>query len=140
MKTILESIQTRLSTITEFNYIGEDWGQLNTDPLVTMNWPCCIYNISRGFYNDLGKDPSQTPKNRQTGKFRLKLNIANPRMDTTNENWIEHDLMEKVHIALHGFSPLENCSVLKRNDYKRLKRNNGMIIYKVIYTFEVINI
>ncbi|MFP3591812.1 hypothetical protein [Chryseobacterium sp. SIMBA_038] len=140
MKTILESIQTRLSTITEFNYIGEDWGQLNANPEVTMTWPCCLFNLSRGFYNDLGRDQTKTPKNRQTGIFRLKLNIANPRLDTPAESWKEHDLMEKVHTLLHGYSPAENCSVLKRKNYKRLKRMNGMVVYKVIYTFEVTNV
>lgn len=140
MKTILESIQTRLSGIIEFNYIGEDWGQLNTDPAVAMTWPCCLFNISRAFYNDLGRDQTKTPKNRQTGMFRLKLNIANPRLDTTTENWKEHDLMEKVHTLLHGYSPAENCSVMKRKNYKRLKRTNGMIVYKVIYTFEITNV
>ncbi|WP_308004460.1 hypothetical protein [uncultured Chryseobacterium sp.] len=140
MKTILESIQARLSTISELNYIGEDYGQLNTEPLVTMDWPCCIFNISRGNYSNLGKDLIQTPKNRQRGMFRLKINIVNPRRENNVDSWMEHDLMEKLHKSLHGFIPKENCSILKRGNYKRLKRNDGLIVYKVIYTFEVVNI
>ncbi|WP_294243785.1 hypothetical protein [uncultured Chryseobacterium sp.] len=140
MKNELENIRTRLSTIAEFNFTGEDWGQLNADPAAAPEFPCCLFNISKASYNDLGKDPGQTPKNRQSGSFRLKLNIADQGSENRSLSWAEHILMEKVHQALHGFSPTEKCSPLKRKNYKRLKRSNGLIVYKVIYTFEVTNV
>ena len=148
MKTILQNIQTKLREVTELKHIDEDCGQLNIfQPPV--NWPCCLIDISTANYSNLGIDRNLQPINRQSGKFLIKLTLANLKLTNTSMNapqsqkdqaWFIWDLAQKIHEKIHGFTPDVNTSRMLRHDLQKSLRDDGVQEYFITYNLEVTNI
>jgi hypothetical protein len=148
MKSILQNIQGKLSDITDFKYIDEDWGQLNYyQPPV--KWPCCLIDINNANYSNIGKDLQSKPLNRQLGKVVAKITIATLKLTNTSmqapqaqkeQAWVIWDIMQKVHENLHGFSPGETCSKMLRSSLERTQRDDGVQEYQILYEFEINNV
>ena len=131
MKTILQNIQTKLREVTELKHIDEDCGQLNIfQPPV--NWPCCLIDISTANYSNLGIDRNLQPINRQSGKFLIKLTLANLKLTNTSMNapqsqkdqaWFIWDLAQKIHEKKLAFFGVFIVSIYIIIRYKKKRLN-----------------
>lgn len=150
MKDILLNIQTQLSTIPEFKYVDEDWGQLDDyGPHVPVQWPCCLIDFSAAQYSDIGKDKTATPQNRQEAAGSISFTFANLRtvnssakapLSQKNIAWLLIGLIEEAHKKIHGFRAGENSGGLIRTTFRRIKRDDGIQQYTVIYTLGIHNV
>ena len=150
MKTILQTIQDKIATVSEINYVDENWGQLDYySPNMPVKWPCCLIDLNDGFYSNIGQDATKKPKRRQNGKFALRLTLADVKLTNTsklapqsqkNNAWKIYGIMENLHEVLHGFNPGINCSALLRRGFQRVLRDDGVTEFQIIYEFEVQNV
>ena len=149
MEEILKNIQTRITEIVEIKYVDEDWGQLDlfgTD--IPVQFPCVVFDIKTGSFGNLGNDRKQVPQQRQIGKFVLELSVATLKLSNTsvkapisqkNNAWKIYDLIKSIHEKLQGFSANENCGKLNRVSYQKIRRDDGVQEFRLIYDFEVGN-
>jgi hypothetical protein len=149
METIILNIQNRIKE-SAVKYVDEDWGQIN---LITgdypVQFPCVLFDIKDGSFENLGHDRKATPKERQLGRFNVELCIANLKLSNTSGRapltqktraWSIHSIIQTVHEKLQGFSPDENCTKLIRKSYQKIRRDDGIQEYRIIYDFEATNV
>jgi hypothetical protein len=149
MESILLNIQAKIAE-SAVKYVDEDWGQLNLFPGdFPVQFPCVLFDIKDGSFENIGQDRKATPKERQLGRFTLELCIAKVKLSNTsgkapitqkNNAWSIHSLIQSVHEKLQGFCPAENCSKLIRKSYQRIRRDDGIQEYRVVYDFEAGNV
>ena len=150
MKEILKNIQAKITEVQTVKYVDEDWGQLNLFPGdFPVHFPCVLFDIKDGQFENIGADRRATPKERQLGRFSLELCIAKMKLSNTsgkaplsqkNNAWEIQDIIQMVHEKLQGYSAGENCSKLIRKSYQRIRRDDGIQEYRVSYDFEVGNV
>lgn len=150
MKTLLETLQNRLSEVTELKYIDENWGQLDYySPNMPVQWPCCLIDIQSAQFDNVSKDLTKRPKDRQNAQIGIELTLANIKLNNTsyqapkgqkNNAWEIFDWAEKIHAQLHGYSPLANASKLLRASFGRVQRDDGVQEYKIVYLLELFNV
>lgn len=150
MDTIIPSVQALLEVIDEVNYVDEDWGQLdNYSPHPPVKWPCILIDIAAASFSELGQDRTATPMQRQIADTRISLTIANmkltnssgraPQPQKDNAHSI-HTLIKKVHEKLHGINPNATSGKLIRTGFQRVKRDDGIQEYTVIYSLDKTNV
>lgn len=150
MKEILTAIQAQLALTGDFKYIDEDWGQLdNYGSHIPVQWPACLIDFTGGSYTDIGIDRSASPQNRQQATGSITFNFANLKLTNTSKNaptvqkdnaWLLLGIIEMAHAKLHGFRPGANCGSLMRASFRRIKRDDGIQHYQVIYTMGLNNV
>ena len=150
MKNSLESIQQLLQAIEGLKYVDEDWGQLDYySPNFPVQWPCVLIDISSVGYSDIGNDRRATPMQRQMGNAVFSFTIADLKLTNTsgkapqmqkNNAWSIWDLIEKIHAHLQGFNPSANAGKMIRTSLNRVKRDDGVQEYTVIYICGLHNI
>jgi hypothetical protein len=150
MKTILKSIQTKLSEVSELKYIDEDWGQLDYySAHPPTQFPLALIEIATANYSNIGIQRQSSPQNRQMAQATLVITVANLKLTNTslqapitqqNQAWTIYDILESIHEKIHGFAPVENCSKLIRTGYKRIKRDDGIQEYELTYKLELSNV
>ena len=150
MKETLLNIQNKLEAIPGINYVDEDWGQLDDyGPHPPVKWPCCLIDFSGAQFSDIGTDKSATPQNRQEATGSITLIFANLRTTNTSGKapigqkdvaWLLSGLMEEAHKVIHGFKPGTNTGALMRTSFRRVKRDDGIQQYQVIYTLGIHNV
>lgn len=144
---ILKAIQNKISEIPQIKYVDEDWGQLNLYGLdVPVKFPCALFDIKDGGFENMGNDRRQTPSQRQLGRFTLDLAVGNLKLTNTSgrapqsqksKAWEIHTLIKLVHEKLQGFSPRADCSKLIRMSAQRIRRDDGVQEYHILYGFEI---
>ncbi len=149
MKTLLESVQNKLSEIKELKYIDENWGQLDYySPNMPVQWPCCLIDLQTAQFDNVSKDFTKRPKERQNANISVELTLANMKLTNTSFNapkgqkdnaWRIFELAEQIHRTLHGKVPVENASRLIRTSFGRVQRDDGVQEYKITYTLEMFN-
>lgn len=139
MNNILLSITDRLaSEVSDLKYISPDWGQLDyysSNPPV--QWPCALVDVVGVQYTNLSQGA-------QLGAYTLLVRIA--ALPLTNSStqapeaqreqalaWWQ--LLEDVHVALQNFIPGDACTPLVRTSGRRLRRDDGVMLWEVNYTF-----
>jgi hypothetical protein len=150
MKTLLLGIQDQLATATGLKHIDEDWGQLDDyGPHVPVKWPCCLIDFTAANYTDIGIDRASTPQNRQQATGSITLNFANLKLTNTsklapigqkNDAYLLMELIETVHAKIQGFRPEEKSGAMMRSSFKRVKRDDGIQQYQVVYTIGLNNV
>ena len=150
MKEILESIQNRLMTVNELKYVDEDWGQLSDySSRPPVKWPCSLIDFASAEYSNIGIDKSATPRNRQQATGAISITFANLKITNTsgkapvgqkNDAWQLHEVIEVAHGILQGFKPTAHCGALVRSGFRRVKRDDGIQQYQVIYTMGIHNV
>lgn len=150
METILKNIQTKISEVEAVKYTDEDWGQLDFyGKDIPVQFPCVIFDLKTGEFENIGKDRTQIPAERQIGRFTLEINLANIKLSNTsgksplsqkNNAWNIHNIIADLHAQLQGFSAAENCGKLNRKSYLRVRRDDGVQQFRILYDFEVANI
>ncbi|WP_052444274.1 hypothetical protein [Flammeovirga sp. OC4] len=133
MKQILNSIQEQLSKISEVNYAGEDWGQLDEER-PPVKFPCALVDMDQFQYSDMGEKT-------QMGEGIIQITVADIKLQgnrpTAQMNRVsDHDrfmtVLEKVHEKLHGYGTAE-FQPLKRVSMAKIKRTDGIRSYVISY-------
>lgn len=149
MIAIINGIQTLIKTIPEVKYVDEDWGQLDYySPNFPVKWPCVLIDISNANFNNLGIDVQQKPKNRQTAEISVRLTIA--RIKLTNSSGMAsklqkenarsiHKLIDDIHKKIQGKNAHSQSGKLIRKSLNRIKRDDGVQEYSVVYNLTVVN-
>ena len=150
MKELLLSLQNQLAIVAALKYIDEDWGQLDDYGTHTpVKWPCCLIDFTDADYSDIGVDRAATPKNRQQALGSITLNFANSKLTNSSRNapivqkdnaYLLLGVIEDVHKIIQGFRPAENSGGLIRKSFKRVKRDDGIQQYRVVYTIGLSNV
>src|SRR5690606_34396430 len=100
-------------------------------------------------YSDIGMDKTALPINRQEGNYIITISIANLKLSNTSKRapetqkqnaWSLHNLIEDVHKVIHGFKPHEKSGKLVRVSKRRIKRDDGVQLYKVSYSMGAHNV
>ncbi len=138
MKELLQAIQVRVQDkVTALKYIDEDWGQLDYySNMPPVQWPCCLIDVGTVAWKNIGNKQQQ-------GEATITLYIADVKKTNTSgkapatqrtQAYAIHDTIEAVHQALHTYLPLPNSSVLYRRTTARMKRDDGIQQYVIIYS------
>lgn len=146
---IIEAIQTRLEPLS-IAYVDEDWGQLDYySPNFPVKWPCTLIDVLNGQYENIGKDKTATPQNRQTAETMVSLTIANLKLTNTsgrapqlqkNAGFNIWKLKQDIHELLHGWKPTEFSGALIRSNFQRVKRDDGVQELIVVYSLGATNV
>lgn len=150
MKNIIPSVQTELAAISSVKYVDENWGQLDTySPNFPVKWPCVLIDVSAAQYSNVGRDNSQSPVNRQMSTYVLEITIANQKLtnsssrapqgqkDIARSIW---DIINLVHEKIQGFSPNPMAGKLIRVGHARVRRDDGVQEYKVMYSGSITDV
>lgn len=148
--TFLTSIENKLKELTTLKYIDEDWGQLDYySPNFPVKWPCCLIDVTGAVFSDIGVDKSASPRNRQEGMANVSLTFASLKLTNSSamaptgqktNSWALYGIMEDAHKLLQGFRPLTNSGGLVRSGFRRIKRDDGVQQYQVLYTIGLHNV
>lgn len=142
MKDVLKSIQDRLAETDCFEYLDENWGQLDLyGPEIPVKWPCVLIDCIHADYSNIGRRTNQMPGQRQQGVLQVQITIADLKLSNTSFKapkmqknarsiW---ELMENAHRALQGFRPLEQTGTLIRMSMDRRRREDGVQELTVTY-------
>lgn len=146
---VIRAIQNKLEPLL-IPYIDEDWGQLDYySPNFPVQWPCTLIDIISGQYDNIGRDKTQAPVNRQTSETMVSLTIANLKLTNTSKRapQLQKDagfsiwkLKEDIHKLLHGWKPTEFTGAMIRTRFARVKRDDGVQEYTVIYSLGMANV
>lgn len=144
MKAFLETLQTKLATLTALKYIDEDWGQLDSySPHPPAKFPCALIDITSMNFSDIGKDTADNPINRQLGNGIVTFIIADEKLSNTsfkapqtqkNNAWSIWAIIEDLHKLVHGYKPIANSGALMRTGIKRVRRDDGIQEYQITYS------
>ncbi len=140
MKLILESIQNNLNTISELQYVDQDWGQLDVESSnSSLQYPLCLIDIGSFAYNDIGENKTASPQKRQIAAGTIVLRIANKKTTTGSgssaSEWVVWDILENIHKKLHGVV-VDNTTTgaLMRTGIQKIKREDTLKEYEVTYS------
>lgn len=149
MKAILTAIQTKLLEVSTL-YVNEDDGQLDDySPNFPVKWPVCLIDISAASFSNIGNDKRQEPANRQEAETLITLNFASLKLTNTsglapvnqkNDAWSLHGIIEDAHKVIQGFKPADNTGKLIRTSFRRIKRDDGVQQYQVVYSLGMHNV
>lgn len=150
MKAFLETVQTKLTAVTELQYIDEDWGQLDSySPNPPAKFPCALIDITSMVFSNIGKDNTANPINRQMTEGTITFIIADLKLSNTSQRapqtqkdnaWKIWDILDKVHKQVHGWKPTEDSGSLMRTAHKRIRRDDGIQEYQVTYSMSKANV
>lgn len=150
MEDVLKSIISKIETSNSVNYVDEDWGQLDYfSPNFPVKWPCVLVDIGNAHFENIGKDRSASPVNRQTADTMIMLTIANLKLTNSSGKapTLQRDqafsiwkLQNDVHKLIHGWNPTETTGKLIRSGMQRVKRDDGVQEYTVVYSLGMTNV
>ena len=137
MKQLLKDIQQRLiDTVPELKYVDEDWGQLNYyEPHHPVQYPAAVINVSGVQWNNMGKHVQQ-------GSVEIAINVADIKLTNSSgkapATQRQHAFsifskLSAIQAALHGWAGSRHYGPLVRTATRRIKRDDGIIHYEVIY-------
>lgn len=139
MHTIVNIIQNKLAEISALKYISEDWGQLNYyDKDIPVQWPCCLLDINSGTFSETSST--------QQGTLQIALNIANIRLSPNslkasskqkNDSWEVLQIVSDIHQLINRYRPHQQHGRLIRTSIRKIKRQDAIKQYEVIYTLAV---
>ncbi len=143
MKKLLTDIQARLmALVPALKYVDEDWGQLDYySPHPPVQFPAALIDVNNGTFSNTGKLV-------QLGMVQVRLRIADIKLSNTSGKapqgqrdaaFAIFDTLELIHKTLHGWSGSEHYSKLIRTAMKRVLRDDGMRIYEINYTVELVD-
>lgn len=144
MTDVLQAINDKLNEISELKYIDENWGQLDLyGPQIPVQWPCALVDFNTGQFTNIGRNYRVTPQNKQEGTLTVEITIANLKLTNSSNKapifqkekaFAIWDLINKVHEILQGWSPQENAGALIRTTFSKVRRDDGVQEFRVIYS------
>lgn len=141
MKELLTDIQNRLlAEVPELKYVDMDWGQLDFyNPHPPVKFPCALIDINSVQW-------SNVLKKGQMGLATTVITVADLRLSNTSgaapqsqkDKAMEiFDVLEKIHIALHGWTAHASYTSLIRQTNTLRRREDGVKFYQITFTTEV---
>lgn len=139
METIYNAILGKLKEIPELKYSGEDWGQLNyygND--CPVQWPCCVFDMNSATFSETSGP--------QQGTLQIAFNVANLRLTPNSarssavqktNSWEVIHLVEAIHEKLKRYRPHQQHGRLIRTSMRKIKRQDAIKQYEVIYTMSL---
>ena len=150
MEEVIEAIVTKLESNATLKYASEDWGQLDYySTNFPVKFPCALVDISNAGFANLGIDKTASPKNRQTATASVTITLANVRLTNSsgrapqtqrNNAFNIWALQGEIHALLQGWKPTANTGALIRSGLQRIKRDDGVQEYVVVYDLSFANI
>lgn len=144
MTDILQSVNEKLNEVTELKYIDENWGQLDLyGPQIPVQWPCALVDFNTGQFTNIGRDFRKTPQNRQQGNLTIEVTVANLKLTNSSNQaptfqkghaFAIWNIINRVHEVLHGWSPNESAGGLIRTGFSKVRRDDGVQEFRVIYS------
>lgn len=117
-------------------YVSPDWGQLDyysSNPPV--KWPCALVDIAQATYTQQGEQEQHAVYTLLVRIAALPLgntSAASPgAMQALATQWWQ--LPAEVHQALQGYVPLCHGTPLVRTTGRRLRRDDGVMLWEVQY-------
>ncbi len=141
MKQIITDIQNRLiAEVPELKYVDMDWGQLDYyNPHPPVKFPCALIDTPNiQWSNVLNKA--------QLGVVTVAITIADLRLSNSsnaapaiqkNKAMEIFDILQKIHIALHGWTAHQSYTGLMRQSNAIRRREDGVKLHQIIFTTEV---
>ncbi|TYB74574.1 hypothetical protein ES675_00070 [Bizionia algoritergicola] len=149
MDAVIQNIQDKVSTLP-IPYVDEDWGQLDYySPNFPVKWPCVLIDVTNAQFDNLGQDKGAAPVNRQTANTMVSLTIANLKLTNTSQRAPQNQknagfsiwkLQKDIHALIHGWRPAEWTGKLTRVSMQRIKRDDGVQEYTVVYSLGMTNV
>lgn len=147
---ILDDIKEKLGEITELKYIDLDWGQLDDySPNFPVKWPCALLDVDSAQYSNIGKDVGLVPANRQIADVTITVTIASLKLSNSNRKAPESqkqdannifNIIQQLHGLLHGYAPGTKAARLIRQSMQRIRRDDGVQQYKMMYATALHNV
>ncbi|WP_271783884.1 hypothetical protein [Aquimarina algiphila] len=145
MIDILKNTQKQIAdTIPELQYVDEDWGQIDYySTNMPVKWPLALIDITDANFSNLGMDRTKTPIQRQIGKIFISITIANLKLTNTSyrapqqqkdDAWKIWEVIGRIHEELHGWNPTLMAGKLIRESFNRVKRDDGVQEYKIVFS------
>jgi hypothetical protein len=149
-KAILEAISNRIAEVKELKHVDEDWAQLDVDnERPPVMFPCALIDFEEGDFEDLGKDKTRTPAQRQTAEIKVIITVATVVLSRSNQKataqqkedaWKIYDIIQKVHEKIHGWNPIADGSgKMKRVQFRKQRTVNGTKQIRMEYSLSVVN-
>lgn len=135
MKEAFKDILKRLETITEFKYIGEDWGQLNFEQ-PPVNFPCVLIDLGNAEFSSAGMKSQQVEAVVNITIADIRYNGVSPVLprDQQDKAFEIFNLIDKVNKLLHGTDG-EHYSRLCRVSIKKMLREDAVREFVMSYKF-----
>lgn len=139
METIYNTILEKLNEVSQLKYSSEDWGQLNnygTD--CPVQWPCCVFDMNAATFSETSGP--------QQGTLQIAFNVAHLRLTPNSarastqqkaNSWEVISLVEMIHEKLKRFRPHQQHGRLIRTSMRKIKRQDAIKQYEVIYTMSL---
>ena len=150
MQDIIQAIQNKVAEVTALKYVDEDWGQLDDySPAPPAQFPCALIDIASLVFENIGRDNSATPINRQTAEGSITITIANLKLSNTSKRapqaqkdnaWSIFGILDDVHEKVHGWKPTGTTGALMRKSHKRVRRDDGIQEYQIVYEISATNV
>jgi hypothetical protein len=140
MEDILQDVKTRLiAEVPALKYVDEDWGQLDYYyPNPPVQWPCALIDATSANWSNTGKL-------QQLGLIQVKIRVGDLKLTNSSGKapagqktaaFAIFTTLKNIYKALHGFTNSDAYSALIRISNNRIKRDDGVRIYEVVFTTE----
>ena len=144
MIDLIKETTAILSTIPGLNYVDENTGQLDSySPNFPVKWPCSLIDVSNADFTDIGSNKTANPINRQMGTVDLEIRVANLKLTNTSgaapANQVQpaqsiHEIIQLIHEKIHGTRIISASGKAMRKKLQRVKRDDGVQEYIIIYS------
>ena len=134
-KSVLLSIQQRLSEVKDLNYIDRNWGQLYFEPK-PVKYPCALIDIERVSF-------SQISKGCQIADFSISVTMLTQRLTPTSfrapnaeKGYEIFELIQKVHDVLQNYHN-EDYAPLFRTEFTKIYEDNSVEVFGIKYASQL---
>ena len=138
MKELLNQIMQRLALVAALKYIDEDWGQLEYGSK-PVQWPCALINYGDAEWSNLSMK-------KQMGLATITVTIAAQKFGNTSLNAPAQqkesafsilDIINEVHLVIHGWKPEAANSSMYRKSSQRVVRDDGIQEHVIRYQVQI---
>lgn len=140
MEDILQDVQAKLQAeVPALKYVDEDWGQLDYYyPHPPVQWPCALIDVTQATWSNAGNL-------QQLGLIQVKVRVGDLKLTNSSGKasigqkttaFAIFATLKNIYKALHGWSDSDAYSALIRVSNTRIKRDDGVRIYEVVFTTE----
>lgn len=144
------AVIAKLAGAADIKYADENWGQLDYySPNFPVKFPCTLVDTSDVQYSNIGLDKTLVPVQRQQGDVTFSITVANMKLTNSSFKAPQNQkdaafkiqvLLDQVHSVLHGWRPSERCGALIRKSLRRIKRDDGVQEYELLYSCGINNV
>jgi hypothetical protein len=138
MKEIITTLTNHLAAnCPALKYVAPDWGQLDYySDHPPVKWPCALVDIAQANYTQQGEGEQHAVYTLLVRIAALPLGNTSAAVPTAMQEAATQwwNLPGEVHLALQGHVLADNCTPLVRTTGRRLRRDDGVMLWEVTYT------